>query len=229
MSEQKSKPRVIISPSLLACDFGKLADEAERMIKAGGDELHVDVMDGHFVPNMAIGVPIVESLRKHTKAFLDCHLMVSRPEQWVNDFAKAGANSYTFHVEATTDPLSLIKQIRSAGMKVGITLKPKTSVETVLPYGDLVDMILVMTVEPGFGGQKFMPDMMSKVETLRAKFPSLNIQVDGGIDLSNIGVAAKAGANVFVSGSGIFKSADPADTIAKMKSIVRSFDHVAKE
>jgi len=174
----------------------------------------------HFVPNITLGAPVVASLRKHTKAFLDCHIMVSRPEQWVKDFAKAGANQYTFHFEATEDHGKLIKSIRDQGMKVGMAVKPDTKLEA---FGHLVpevDMVLVMSVEPGFGGQEFMPQTMSKVEALRAKYPSLDIQVDGGVNVDTIDTCAKAGANVIVSGNGIFKHKDPKVAISTLREAV---------
>lgn len=178
------------------------------------------MQDGHFVPNLTLGAPIVESLRRHSAAFFDVHLMVQRPEQWVTDFAKAGANSYTFHVEASDDPAALIAAIRAAGMRPGITLKPATPLTAILPFVPLVDMVLVMTVEPGFGGQKFMSSQLAKVRTLRAQFPTLDIEVDGGIGPDTIEEAAAAGANVVVSGSAIFKSKNMKETIQTLRDAI---------
>lgn len=175
----------------------------------------------HFVPNISIGAPVVKCLRKKIPdAFFDLHMMVSEPEKWVDDIADAGANQYTFHLEATSNPEALIKQIKDKGMKVGMAIKPKTPVEAVLPYVDQVDMILVMTVEPGFGGQKFMSDMMPKVKMLRVKYPNLDIEVDGGLSPDTIEEAAEAGANMIVSGSAVVKSTDPKSVIDTLRASV---------
>ncbi|KAI9597894.1 ribulose-phosphate 3-epimerase [Syncephalis fuscata] len=216
-------PKAKIAPSLLSGDFADLANECKRMTELGADYLHMDVMDGHFVPNLTLGAPIIKSLRKHTDAFLDCHLMVSEPEKWVNDFAKAGASMYTFHVEATEDAASLIKRIKSLGMLAGIALKPATSVDVVLPFAADVDQVLVMTVEPGFGGQLFMPHCMPKVRALREQFPNLDIQVDGGLGLDTIEQATSAGANVIVAGSSIFSAADPKLVIDGLRKSVETY------
>ena len=180
------------------------------------------------MPNLTLGAPIVRSLRKHTDAYLDCHLMVTDPGQWVDDFAAAGASGFTFHLEAVDEPEALVERIHDAGMKAGVALKPKTPLETpgFLELVPKLDMVLVMTVEPGFGGQKFMADQMPKVAALRSKFPALHIQVDGGVNVDTIAQCAEAGANVIVSGSGVFKAPSPEEAIAQMRAVVDA--HVAK-
>jgi ribulose-phosphate 3-epimerase len=172
----------------------------------------MDLMDGHFVPNLSFGPPVIACLRQALPdAMIDCHLMVSEPAKWVTPLQQAGSTSFTFHLESglpENDPRIMIQQIRTAGMKVGIAIKPKTPVEDLFPYMNDIDLALIMTVEPGFSGQKFMPDMMSKVETLRAKYPNVHIQVDGGLSPDTIDAAATAGANVIVAASAIFGAPD---------------------
>lgn len=213
---------VKISPSILSSDYGKLSSELKRMEDCGADMLHIDVMDGHFVPNITLGAPIVKCIRKSSSLPFDVHLMISDPYKYIPDFVKAGSDIITFHVESDSDIEKTIDLILASGKKAGLSIKPKTPIETVYPYLDKLSMVLVMTVEPGFGGQSFMEDMMPKVSAVKAEIDrrglDIDIQVDGGINKDTISVAAKAGANVFVSGNAIFSSDDAAKTIADFKA-----------
>lgn len=199
-----------LSPSILAADFWDLGEQIRAVERGGASYLHVDVMDGVFVPSISFGFPILETLKRKTTLLLDVHLMIVEPERYVESIAEAGADMITFHLEATQKPLEVIEKIRKVGKKVGITIKPATPVAALEPFLNLVDMVLIMTVEPGFGGQSLMPDCLEKVRELRQKTMEmgmeLDIEVDGGVKESNLEMVLSAGANVIVAGSAIFGS-----------------------
>ena len=206
-----------ISPSMLASDFANLEAELKKCETAGAELIHLDVMDGHFVPNITIGAPVIKALKAVCSVPYDVHLMISEPLKYIEDFADAGADIITFHAECSSDVGETIDKILSCGCKAALAVKPGTAIDAVYPYADKLSMVLVMTVEPGFGGQSFMEDMMPKIEKLRAEYPDIDIQVDGGINVETIKTCAKAGANVFVAGSAVFKSENPAATISLLK------------
>jgi len=201
-----------ISPSILACDFNVLGRELENIKNAGADMAHLDVMDGMFVPNISFGMPVIESIRKNSDMVFDVHLMIEAPERYIENFLDSGADIVTFHIEATNCPEKCIEMIKARGKKAAISIKPKTRPEAIYPFLEKCDMILVMTVEPGFGGQSLIPETLDKVKEIRNKINelglSIDIQVDGGINEKNAPLAIAAGANVLVAGSSVFKASD---------------------
>ena len=210
--------RPLIAPSILSADFSKLGKEVRAIEAAGADWIHVDVMDGHFVPNITMGPLVVKSIRPITDLVLDVHLMISEPERYIGHFADAGSDMITFHAEACGNPKSLISMIRRAGKKVGVSVKPKTPLALIDDIVDAVDLVLVMTVEPGFGGQSFMAEVLPKIRKLRTYFTKY-IEVDGGISVKNARDVVASGANVLVAGTAVFGSRDYKKTIEKLRGI----------
>ena len=215
---------VLISPSVLNSDLSCLAAEVAR-VADHADWIHLDVMDNHFVPNLTFGVPVVESLLKHIAIPADVHLMISDPDRWAPAYAEAGAGSVTFHIEAAANPVQLCRDLRAAGARAGVGMKPATEISAVADLMPELDMILIMTVEPGFGGQSFMAKMLPKIEQARALAAEAGtdiwVQVDGGIDISTIERCASAGANVFVAGSSVYRADDPGAMVDRLRALAQ--------
>lgn len=212
-----------IAPSILSCDFSVMGEETKRMENAGADYIHLDVMDGHFVPNITFGAPVIKAIRPYSTLPFDVHLMIDHPYDYIDDFADAGADIITFHVESKSDIKATIAKIKEKGIKPGLVIKPKTPASAVFPYLKDIFMVLVMTVEPGFGGQLFMEDMLPKIQEIREEANNqgadILLELDGGINDKTIAKAAKAGSDICVSGTGVFKAPDAKQAIETLKSL----------
>jgi ribulose-phosphate 3-epimerase len=213
-----------IAPSVLSADFARLGEEVAEVERAGADMIHFDVMDGHFVPNLSIGIPVLESLRKVTRLPLDAHLMIENPERYVEVFVKSGANSVSVHAEVCKDIPAMARRLHDLGARASIGINPETDVERVLPFAAHLDMILIMSVHPGFGGQEFIPEALEKLRAVRRELDrralKVDIEIDGGVKLDNIAEVKAAGANVFVSGSGIFGQGDYRKVVKEMRDLI---------
>jgi ribulose-phosphate 3-epimerase len=213
-----------IAPSILSADFARLGDEVAQVERAGADMIHFDVMDGHFVPNLSIGIPVLESLRKVTRLPLDAHLMIENPERYVEVFVKSGANSVSVHAEVCKDIPAMAKRLHDLGARASVGINPETDVQRVLPFAAHLDMILIMSVHPGFGGQEFIPEALEKLRAVRRELDrrglKVDIEIDGGVKLDNIAEVKAAGANVFVSGSGIFGQGDYRKVVKEMRDLI---------
>lgn len=222
MTPKKGNDMTKISPSVLACDLSNLANEVKEIKRCGADMVHLDVMDGMFVTNISFGLPVIQSLRDKTDLIFDVHLMIEEPERYADRFIEAGADILTFHLEACKDPVGLLQSIRAQGVMAGISIKPGTDVSEVFPLLEECDMVLVMTVEPGYGGQKLIPETLEKVSKIRAEIEnrslSVEIQVDGGINSSNAPMAISAGASILVAGSSVFGAADKKAAIESLRN-----------
>ena len=222
MTLKKGNDMTKISPSVLACDLSNLANEVKEIERCGADMVHLDVMDGMFVTNISFGLPVIQSLRDKTDLIFDVHLMIEEPERYADRFIEAGADILTFHLEACKDPVGLLQSIRAQGVMAGISIKPGTDVSEVFPLLEECDMVLVMTVEPGYGGQKLIPEALEKVSKIRAEIEnrslSVEIQVDGGINSSNAPMAISAGASILVAGSSVFGAADKKAAIESLRN-----------
>lgn len=213
-----SQPCIRIAPSLLASDFARLRDELQRIEAGGADMVHLDIMDGHYVGNISFGIPVVEKIRPVTKLFFDTHLMIQQPHRYAPAFAKAGSNGITFHTEVAPAPHDLIDELRSLGLVVGVSLNPNTPGAAIESFLDHVDLVNVMTVEPGFGGQSFLHEMLDKVRSIATRLrPDQRLEVDGGVNEQTVTDAASAGADTFVAGTAVFRAEIPADAIQSLR------------
>lgn len=217
------KKNIIVSPSVLACNYGYAADDVKKVYEAGAQYLHLDIMDGVFVPNISFGPDFIKALRPHSKAVFDTHLMIIDPIRYIDAFVNAGSDMITIHVESCDNVEETLKYIKSKGIKAGVVIKPATPVSAVEPFLPLIDMILIMSVEPGFGGQSFMPIALDKLREARAMIEKseydIDLEVDGGVNAKNINEIIEAGANVIVAGSAVFKSEDPAEAVNLLKGM----------